>query len=685
MNEETKQTKSKADSPHRIVNIHRDKMSGREEQKGGSSEKRKVGGQADKRRRPMPNRKNNNGAEQGKGDTKEIRMNRTPHSASRTNRSTAEKKRTASAEGNGREYNLQDFPLLANTVEVQENKNKAKKNKNAFRGSVKIIPLGGLDQIGMNITAIETEENMIIVDCGLAFPSGDMLGIDLVIPDISYIKSKIHKMRGFVITHGHEDHIGALPYVLQQINVPIYATKLTLALIQKKLVENGLDKLVKMKTMKFGQSVSFGDLKVEFVKTNHSIQDASALAITTPAGILIHTGDFKIDYTPVFGDQIDLQRFAELGKNGVLAMMSDSTNAQKPGFTMSERSVGRTFDLIFAEHQNSRIIVATFASNVDRVQQIINTAVKYKRKVVVEGRSMVNVISVASELEYIHIPEGTLIDIENLKDYPDEQTVLITTGSQGESMAALSRMASGMHRKVHIGPNDVVVMSSHPIPGNELAVDHVVNELYKLHAKVIMQDTHVSGHACAEDLKLLYSLVKPKFAIPFHGEFHHRRAAALIAESVGVDKDKCLLLENGDVLEFNTEGGETTCSVKEKVQAGGVFVDGLGVGDVGNIVIRDRQNLSQNGIIVVALTLERYSGNLMAGPDLISRGFVYVRESEDLMEEARLAVQNVVDDCLQSRMNDWGKIKNLIKDSLSDFLWKKIKRNPVILPVIMEV
>ena len=364
MNEETKQTKSKADSPHRIVNIHRDKMSGREEQKGGSSEKRKVGGQADKRRRPMPNRKNNNGAEQGKGDTKEIRMNRTPHSASRTNRITTEKKRTASAEGNGREYNLQDFPLLANTVEVQENKNKAKKNKNAFRGSVKIIPLGGLDQIGMNITAIETEENMIIVDCGLAFPSGDMLGIDLVIPDISYIKSKIHKMRGFVITHGHEDHIGALPYVLQQINVPIYATKLTLALIQKKLVENGLDKLVKMKTMKFGQSVSFGDLKVEFVKTNHSIQDASALAITTPAGILIHTGDFKIDYTPVFGDQIDLQRFAELGKNGVLAMMSDSTNAQKPGFTMSERSVGRTFDLIFAEHQNSRIIVATFASNV---------------------------------------------------------------------------------------------------------------------------------------------------------------------------------------------------------------------------------------------------------------------------------------------------------------------------------
>ena len=550
---------------------------------------------------------------------------------------------------------------------------------------LKIIPLGGLNEIGKNITILEYRDQILIIDCGMSFPEDDMYGIDVVIPDFSYLEKNANKIVGLVITHGHEDHIGALPYVLQQINVPIYATKLTLALIQKKLVENGMDKLVKMKTMKYGQSVSFGDIKVEFVKTNHSIQDAASLAITTPAGVLVHTGDFKVDYTPVFGDQIDLQRFAELGKNGVLAMMSDSTNAEKPGFTMSERSVGRTFDLIFAEHQNSRIIVATFASNVDRVQQIINTAVKYKRKVVVEGRSMVNVISVASELEYVHIPEGTLIDIENLKDYPDEQTVLITTGSQGESMAALSRMASGMHRKVHIGPNDVVVMSSHPIPGNELAVDRVINELYKLRAKVIMQDTHVSGHACAEDLKLLYSLVKPKYAIPFHGEFHHRRAAALIAQSVGVEKDQCLMIDNGDVLEFTTDGEETTYSIKEKVQAGGVFVDGLGIGDVGNIVIRDRQNLSQNGIIVVALTLERYSGNLMAGPDLISRGFVYVRESEDLMEEARLTVQNVVDDCLQSRMNDWGKIKNLIKDSLADFLWKKIKRNPVILPVIMEV
>ncbi len=553
------------------------------------------------------------------------------------------------------------------------------------KGSVRIIPLGGLDQVGMNITAIETDDSIVVVDCGLAFPSDDMLGIDLVIPDISYLKEHITKVKGFVITHGHEDHIGALPYVLQQINVPVYGTRLTLALIRGKLVEKGIDKMVRMKEMKFGSMVNFGDLKVEFVKTNHSIQDAAALAIHTPAGVIVHTGDFKVDYTPVFGDPIDLQRFAELGKNGVLAMMSDSTNATKPGFTMSERTVGRTFDMIFGEHKHNRILVATFASNVDRVQQIINTAAKYGRKVVVEGRSMVNVIKVASELQYINIPEGTLIDIENLKNYPDEQTVLITTGSQGESMAALSRMASGMHRKVRITPNDVIVMSSHPIPGNELAVDKVINELYKQHAEVIMQDTHVSGHACAEDLKLLYSLVKPKYAIPVHGEYHMRRAAAKLAESVGVAKDNCLMLENGEVWEFAAKDGEMKAELKEHVSAGGIFVDGLGVGDVGNIVLRDRQNLAQNGIIVVVLTLEKYSGHLLAGPDLISRGFVYVRESEDLMEEARVQVQDAVDDCLVRHVNDWGKIKNIIKDSLADFLWKRIKRNPVILPVIMEV
>ena len=573
-------------------------------------------------------------------------------------------------------------------VSVRSHRSRRKKTEETQmkkNGSIKIIPLGGLDQIGMNITAFESDDSIIIVDCGLAFPSNDMLGIDLVIPDISYLKSHMSKIKGFVITHGHEDHIGALPYVLQQINVPVYGTRLTLALIEGKLRERGLDRMVKLNVQAFGDTVDFGDIKVEFIKTNHSIQDAAALAIFTPAGTIIHTGDFKVDYTPVFGDPIDLQRFAELGKEGVLAMMSDSTNATKPGSTMSERTVGGTFERIFAEHQQNRIIVATFASNVDRVQQIINTAAKYKRKVVVEGRSMVNVITVASELHYIDIPEGTLISIDELKSYPDEQTVLITTGSQGESMAALSRMASGMHRKVHIKPNDVVVLSSHPIPGNELAVDKVINELSMLHAQVILQDTHVSGHACGEDLKLMYSLVKPTFAIPIHGEYHMRETASRLASSVGVNRDNCLMIENGDVLELTTRGDKSEALIKDHVQAGGVFVDGLGVGDVGNIVIRDRQNLAQNGIIVVVLTLEKYSGHLLAGPDLVSRGFVYVRESEDLMEEARVQVQDAVDDCLVRHVNDWGKIKNIIKDSLSDFLWKKIKRDPVILPIIMEV
>lgn len=630
-----------------------------------------------------PQRENReNGEEHGRGQHPQ----RTGSSNPRRRRPEHRAPRTEQAAAAVSEQPTLAQPAAAEIKETAKTRqHRSRTDKMKQNGSVRIIPLGGLDQIGMNITAIETDESIIVIDCGLAFPSDDMLGIDLVIPDISYLKEHISKVKGFVITHGHEDHIGALPYVLQQINVPVYGTRLTLALIHGKLVEKGIDKQVRMKEMKFGSMVNFGDLKVEFVKTNHSIQDAAALAIHTPAGVIVHTGDFKVDYTPVFGDPIDLQRFAELGKNGVLAMMSDSTNATKPGFTMSERTVGRTFDLIFAEHKHNRILVATFASNVDRVQQIINTAAKYGRKVVVEGRSMVNVINVASELGYISIPEGTLIDIENLKNYPDEQTVLITTGSQGESMAALSRMASGMHRKVRITPNDVIVMSSHPIPGNELAVDKVINELYKQHAEVIMQDTHVSGHACAEDLKLLYSLVKPKYAIPVHGEYHMRRAAAKLAESVGVDKDNCLMLENGEVWEFAPKDGEMKAELKDHVSAGGIFVDGLGVGDVGNIVLRDRQNLAQNGIIVVVLTLEKYSGHLLAGPDLISRGFVYVRESEDLMEEARVQVQDAVDDCLVRHVNDWGKIKNIIKDSLADFLWKRIKRNPVILPVIMEV
>ena len=531
------------------------------------------------------------------------------------------------------------------------------------------------------MTAFEYEDSIIVVDCGMAFPSDDMLGIDLVIPDVSYLKNNIDKVKGFVITHGHEDHIGALPYVLRDVPAPVYGTKLTIGLIENKLKEHNMMKTVRRKVVKHGQSINLGCFRIEFIKTNHSIADASALAIFSPAGIIVHTGDFKIDYTPVFGEPADLQRFAELGKKGVLALMCDSTNAIRPGFTMSERTVGKTFDSIFAEHKNNRIIVATFASNVDRVQQIINTAYHYGRKVVVEGRSMVNVIGTASELGYINIPENTLIDIEHLKNYKKEDTVLITTGSQGESLAALSRMAADLHKKVSIMPGDVVILSSTPIPGNEKAVARVINELSMKGAEVINQDTHVSGHACQEEIKLMYSLVRPKFSIPVHGEYRHLMAQRNLAISMGIPKENVILMRSGDVIEIGDEGYR----VADHVQAGGILVDGLGIGDVGNIVLRDRQNLAQNGIIIVVLTLEKYSNQLLAGPDIVSRGFVYVRESEDLMEEAQRIVDEAVQGCLEKHVSDWGKIKNIIRDSLSDFLWKKMKRNPMILPIIMEV
>ena len=553
--------------------------------------------------------------------------------------------------------------------------------KETNHNKVKIIPLGGLEQIGMNMTAFEYEDSIIVVDCGMAFPSDDMLGIDLVIPDVSCLKNNIDKVKGFVITHGHEDHIGALPYVLRDVPAPVYGTKLTIGLIENKLKEHNMMKTVRRKVVKHGQSINLGCFRIEFIKTNHSIADASALAIFSPAGIIVHTGDFKIDYTPVFGEPADLQRFAELGKKGVLALMCDSTNAIRPGFTMSERTVGKTFDSIFAEHKNNRIIVATFASNVDRVQQIINTAYHYGRKVVVEGRSMVNVIGTASELGYINIPENTLIDIEHLKNYKKEDTVLITTGSQGESLAALSRMAADLHKKVSIMPGDVVILSSTPIPGNEKAVARVINELSMKGAEVINQDTHVSGHACQEEIKLMYSLVRPKFSIPVHGEYRHLMAQRNLAISMGIPKENVILMRSGDVIEIGDEGYR----VADHVQAGGILVDGLGIGDVGNIVLRDRQNLAQNGIIIVVLTLEKYSNQLLAGPDIVSRGFVYVRESEDLMEEAQRIVDEAVQGCLEKHVSDWGKIKNIIRDSLSDFLWKKMKRNPMILPIIMEV
>ena len=553
--------------------------------------------------------------------------------------------------------------------------------KHENNSKLKIIPLGGLEQIGMNITAFEYEDSIIVVDCGLAFPEDDMLGIDLVIPDITYLKNNADRVKGFVITHGHEDHIGALPYVLKQLNVPVYGTKLTIGLIDNKLEEHNLTRSVKRKVIRHGQSINLGAFRIEFIKTNHSIADASALAIFSPAGIVIHTGDFKVDYTPVFGDAIDLQRFGELGKKGVLALMCDSTNAERPGFTMSERTVGKTFDNIFAEHKNTRIIIATFASNVDRVQQIINSAYKYGRKVVIEGRSMVNVITTAAELGYLDIPENTLIDIETMKNYPDEQMVLVTTGSQGESMAALSRMAANMHRKVQVKSGDTVILSSNPIPGNEKAVSKIINELTMMGANVIFQDVHVSGHACQEEIKLIYSLVHPKYAIPVHGEYRHMKAQADIAAALGIPKDNIFILHSGDVLELDEKKAE----ISGHVPCGSILVDGLGVGDVGNIVLQDRQHLAEDGILIVVLTLERFSNQLLSGPDIVSRGFVYVRESEGLMEEARHVVEDAITDCMDKHVSDWGKIKNVIKDSLSDFLWKRTKRSPMILPIIMEV
>ena len=546
---------------------------------------------------------------------------------------------------------------------------------------LQIIPLGGLEQIGMNMTAFRYEDSIVVVDCGLSFPSDDMLGIDLVIPDITYLEDHLDMVKGIVITHGHEDHIGAIPYILQKISVPVYATKLTMGIIENKLKEQNLTKSAKRKVVKYGQAINLGCFRVEFIRTNHSIVDAAALAIFSPAGVVVHTGDFKVDYTPVFGDPIDLARLAELGKKGVLALMSDSTNAIREGFTMSEKTVGKTFDNIFADNADRRIIVATFASNVDRVQQIVNAASRYGRKIVVEGRSMVNIIGTASELGYIQIPENTLIDIEQLKNYPPEQTVIITTGSQGESMAALSRMAADIHRKVFINQNDTVILSSNPIPGNEKAVARVINELSAKGAKVIYQDTHVSGHACREELKLIYSLVRPKYAIPVHGEYRPLQANAEIAAAMGSPDENIFIMSSGDVLELNDE----QAAVTGRVQTGSVLVDGLGVGDVGNIVLRDRQTLAQDGIIIVVMTINRYTCTLLAGPDIVSRGFVYVRESEDLMDESHSVVANAVEVCLSQGVCDWGKIKTIVRDNLSDFLWKKMKRRPMILPIIMEV
>ncbi len=550
------------------------------------------------------------------------------------------------------------------------------------QNKVKIIPLGGLGEIGKNITVIEYKEDIMLIDCGMTFPEDEMLGIDVVIPDVTYLFKNREKIRGIVLTHGHEDHIGAIPYILTKLDIPIYGTRLTLGLLENKLKEHRLEN-VKLNVVKHGETITLGAIEVEFIKTGHSIPDSSALAIHTPVGVIVHTGDFKIDYTPIDGDVIDLNRFAELGNKGVLALMADSTNAERPGYTMSERTVGNTFKEIFANHKH-RIIVATFASNVHRIQQIINAAEQNNRKVVLSGRSMINTIGVALELGYLHIKEGTLIDINDMNKYQSNEITIVTTGSQGEPMSALSRIASSEHRKIQLQPEDLVIISATPIPGNEKTVSKVINNLVEKGTEVIFEalaDVHVSGHACQEELKLIQTLVKPKYFIPVHGEFRHLKKHAEIGETLGLSRENIFILENGNVLELTKD----SAVVSGTVQSGNILVDGLGVGDVGNIVLRDRKHLSEDGLIVVVVTMSKKEGTVVAGPDIISRGFVYVRESEDLMEEARNIVKEVLEDCEKRKITDWATLKSNIRDTLRNHLYGKIKRNPMILPIIMEV
>ena len=548
--------------------------------------------------------------------------------------------------------------------------------------NLKIIPLGGIEEIGKNITVFEYGNDIVLVDCGVAFPEDDMLGIDLVIPDFSYLEKNKDKIRGLVITHGHEDHIGAIAYLLKQINVPIYATKLTVGLIKNKLEEHHLNGVAKLNEVKQGQIIVLGKMRVEFIRSCHSIPDSVALAIHTPVGTVVHTGDFKIDYTPIDDQKIDLGRLAELGNRGVLALLSDSTNSERKGYTMSESTVGEVFDKLFANCKK-RIVIATFASNMHRVQQIVNSAAANGRKIAVCGRSMINMIQTAVELGYINAPKNIFIEIDMIKNYSDDQLVIITTGSQGEPMSALTRMANGEHKKVNINSNDLVIISATPIPGNEKFVSKVIDDLMKIGAEVVyssLADVHVSGHACQEEQKLMISLVRPKFFIPVHGEYRQLIAHSNTAMQMGIPGENVLLMKNGKTLELNENEAKFTSTVP----VGKVFVDGLGVGDVGNIVLRDRQHLSQDGLIVVVLTMDKV-GNILAGPDVISRGFVYVRESENLMEEVKFLINTEVMKCAENHITDWATIKSTIKDSLREYIFQTTKRNPMILPIIMEI
>ena len=551
------------------------------------------------------------------------------------------------------------------------------------KDKVKIIPLGGVNEIGKNLTVIEYKNDLIIIDCGLKFPDEEMLGIDLVIPDISYALKHKDKVKGIFLTHGHEDHIGALPYILKELNVPVYGTKLTLGILETKLKEHNLLSSVKLNCIKPKDLIKLEDIAIEFIRTSHSIADSVAIAVHTPVGIILHTGDFKIDYTPIDGCVADLARFAELGKKGVVVMMADSTNVERPGYTMSESTVGEAFENIFATARG-RIIVATFASHIHRIQQVLSAANKYGRKVAFSGRSMENIVEVAKELGYIDEASELIIDIDMINKYPNDKVVIITTGSQGEPMSALSRMAASEHRKVNIVPGDMVIISATPIPGNEKLVSRVINQLFKKGAEVIYEtlaDVHVSGHACQEELKLMHTLVKPKFFIPVHGEYRHLKQHIELAVKLGLHPNNGIIADVGDVIEVTRD------SIRKNgtVQSGHVFVDGLGVGDVGNIVLRDRKHLSQDGILTVVVTIEKESGSVIAGPDIISRGFVYVRESEDLMEEARKIVRDALRECEEKHITEWATMKSNIKESLRVFLYEKTKRKPMILPIIMEI
>ena len=575
--------------------------------------------------------------------------------------------------------------ITKDSIEKRENENK-KRNTPKFefkKDNLKIIPLGGLDEIGKNITVFEYGNEIVLVDCGLEFPEDDMLGIDLVIPDVTYLEKNKDKIKGLVVTHGHEDHIGAIPYVLKQINIPIYATRLTVGLIKNKLEEHKLLSSTKLVTVEQGQTINFGNIKVEFIRSSHSIPDSVMLAIHTPVGVVLHTGDFKVDFTPIDDKIMDFGRIAELGNKGILALMSDSTNSERKGYTMSERTIGDVFDRLFQNNQK-RIVVATFASNVHRVQQIVNSAKKYGRKIAVCGRSMINMIETAREIGYIDAPENMFIDIDMIKNYTDDQLVIITTGSQGETMSALTRMASGEHKKVVITPNDMVIISATPIPGNEKLVSNVINDLMQIGAEVIysaLENVHVSGHACQEEQKLILSLAKPKYFIPVHGEYRQLRAHAETGKIMGIPPENIFILENGKTLELNKKEAKITTSVP----CGKILVDGLGVGDVGNIVLRDRQHLSQDGLIVIVMTMDGSTGEIVSGPDVVSRGFVYVRESETLMDDVKKVINEEVKGFEEDGIRDWSTIKSTLKDDLRDYIFQRTKRNPMILPIIMEV